>query len=460
MTLESGKKLALSTIFFLALLSQPYASCDETSAPNTAGAIVLALKDAINTAIMNNRNIQIQEEDVAYARANIVDATSAFLPHVSTGFDYTHNDSVLNPGPIAVNNRKDPGIFGGYKNDNLWSISATESIYNGGANIANFKQSKIGLKVQQETLRATKLEMEFETKRLFYGLLLAYETKRIAQDLVDQAQAHYEEVNTQFGQGTASKFDVLQSKVQVSRLMPQLVNADNSIYLIMAEFKKLLTINMKDEISIKGLLRCSYIDATEDLFLQEAYSRSPQMILKLLGVDMDKWGIEFAKAGWLPQVAALANYSYRSDDFSNMVNPRHDNWSVGVTASISLFDGFSTKAKVDEAKARYNQANLQKSDIIDAIAVDIKDGCLNLKKAKTVIESQEDSIGEAKEALRLSEVRFKNGVGINLDVLDAQVSLAQVEQNLAQGIYDYIMAKAFLDKTMGREFFKEDKDGT
>ena len=76
------------------------------------------------------------------------------------------------------------------------------------------------------------------------------------------------------------------------------------------------------------------------------------MIMKLLGVDLNKWAIEFAKAGWLPQVTANANYNYRSNDIQYMVNPRFDNWSATVTASINIFDGFSTKAKVDEAKAK------------------------------------------------------------------------------------------------------------
>jgi outer membrane protein TolC len=138
-----------------------------------------------------------------------------------------------------------------------------------------------------------------------------------------------------------------------------------------------------------------------------------------------------------------------------MINPRHDNWGVGIKASIALFDGFATKAKVDEAKAQYNQAYLQKEDLVEQLAVNIRNACLNLAEAKAIVEAQRDSIVEAKEALRLSEVRFDNGVGINLDVLDSQVALAQVEQSLAQGMYDCIMAKAALDQTMGREFSKE-----
>lgn len=418
----------------------------------------LTLKDAIDIALTNNDSIRIQKEEVEYSRANILYAKSKFLPTLNAGYGYTYTEAVLESNALP-NHRKDTRIFSGYKSSNEVNLSLDESIYNGGADIASLEQAKLQLKSQEETLRATKLEVEFEAKRLFYGLLLAYETKRIAQDLISQAEAHYEEVKAMYGQGTASKFDVLQSKVQVSRLMPQLVDADNATQLIMAEFKKLIAIKIKERVKIRGKLAYHPIKIKEDDFLQEAYRNKPEMKLKLLGIDINKWAIEFAKSGWRPGISANVGYGYVSNDMGDMFNPRHDNWNVGVKASINIFDGFATKAKVDQAKAQYNQAELQKEDVIDRIAVDIRTACLNMKKARTIIFSQRESVSEAKEALRLSTVRFDNGVGINLDVLDAQVSLAQVEQNLAQGIYDHIMANAQLDRTMGREFFMEEKYG-
>lgn len=419
------------------------------------GGSILTLKDSIFVSLMNNRAIQIQEEEVEYAKGNTLYAKSLFLPQVSAGYSYTYNDSVFYSDGFP-GHRKDTRIYSGYKNDNIASLSAEETIYDGGANIANLKQANIGVKIAKETLRAAKLDVEFETKRLFYGLLLAYETKRIAQDLVDQATAHYVDVKTNFDQGTASKFDVLQSKVQVSTVIPQLVSADNAAELITAEFKKLLVLDLRAPVKIDGQLACKEVEIKEDDFLQEAYKGRPEMILKLLGVDLNKWGIEFAKAGWLPQVSATADYAYRSDNINNMVNPRHDLWSVGIKASIAIFDGFATKAKVDEAKAKYNEARLQKEDFVDQLAVDVRSACLDLKKSKALIDSQKDSVDEAKEALRLAVVRFNNGVGTNLDVFDAEVSLAQVQQNLAQGIYDYIMAKAQLDRLRGRQFSGEE----
>ncbi len=431
-------------------LSAGPAYCQRIESP----ARTLTIKDSINTAIQNNRSIQIQREEIQYAKANILYAKSLFLPTLTASYGYTLNDAV----PAVADSptfRKDPQIFFGYKNNNSASLALQETIYNGGANIANLEQAKLNLKAQEETLRQTKLEIEFETKRLFYGLLLAYETRRIARDLVDRAQAHYEEVLARFNQGTASKFDVLQSKTQVSREMPQLINAENSIDLLMVEFKKLLVLKMSENINVMGELKPNEIDIKEDTFLQEAYSKNPKIILKLLGIDINRWAIEYAKSGWLPQVTASAGGSYVSNDISEMIQSRQSLWNIGVKASIAIFDGFATKAKVDEAKAKYNQSALQKDDIIDQIAVDIKNACLDMKKSKTVIDTERDAVVEAKEALRLANVRYDNGVGINLDIFDSQVALAQVEQSLAQGIYDYIMARSQLDLTMGREFSQE-----
>jgi outer membrane protein TolC len=165
---------------------------------------------------------------------------------------------------------------------------------------------------------------------------------------------------------------------------------------------------------------------------------------------MNKWAIQYARAGWLPQLDAAAGYNYTSNNLGNMFNRRHSNWSFGFALRIPIFDGFSTKAKVDAARARYSQSLISKENLADQVAVDVKSACLDMVQAAEVIKSQQDNLQDAKEALEISYVRYNNGVGINLDVMDAQVSLANVEKNLAEGTYDYIMAMARLDRLMGK----------
>jgi len=448
------KKYSFIIFAFLFSISR-FLSCAHCQEVNNAEHVrIISLKDAIDIAFLNNRDIQIQEEEIESAKADIVAAQGRFLPTVNATGSYAYNGTSLQfPAILAPNLKKNIGLFNGYQNDNKLDLSVNETIFNGGANIVNLKQARLGLKIQQETLRARKSDVEFEAKRLYYGLLLAYETERIAEDLLTQAQAHYEDVKSMFDQGTASRFDVLQSKVQVSKVMPELVKAKNSIELIKADLKKLLAIRMTEEIGLKDdRLSCGYIEIQEEEFLKEAYAKNPQMMLKLLGVDMTRWGVEYAKAGYGPFVNANFDYMYRSNNLETILAYKNTNWNVGATVTIPIFDAFSTKAKVDEAKVKYAQAGLEKGNVTDQIAVDVKKACLDMKESKTIIDYEKDSIEEAKEALRIANIGYANGVKTNLDVLDSQVSLSQVEKSLVEGVYDYLMARAFLDKTMGKDF--------
>ena len=442
-------------IIFMFFLSVFLISGIAQAAESKDALVLSSLKDAIILAYKNNKEIQIQEKEVAVAKAQILGAKSNFLPQINLDTSYTRRGAVLTS---TAPSKKDVGVFTGYKNDNQAGISVTEDVYTGGANIANLKQTQLNFKSQEEGLRAKKLDVEFEAKRLYYGLLLAYETERIAKNLVDQAQAHYIEVKDKFNQGTSSKFDLLQSKVQVSLLMPELVKARNAINIVIADLNKLLGLAMQSFIRVEDRLDYSLVEIRESEFLQQAYLNKPEMIIKSLGIDINKWGIKFANATDKPQIGIGANYDFRSNNWGNMFNNRHSNWDVGVSVTIPIFDGFYTKAKVEEAKAKYSQSILSKDNLGDQIALDIKQACLDLVQAKTIIDSQKDNIVEASEALKISEVGYRNGVTINLDVLDSQVNLAQVQKNLAGGIYDYLMAKAQLDRTMGIEYLTEAKN--
>lgn len=448
------KKYALLIIaLFLAAFFMPYGFCEENKANPQ---IPLSLKDAVSVALRNNKDIRIEEQELEISRAGIIGARSEFLPKVNLSAGYTRNSDVLRLSSGSL--KKDAGVFSGYKNDNKLGISLNETLYNGVANIANLKQAQLGLKAQEETLRSRKLDTEFETKRLYYGLLLAYETERITQGLVNQAESHYEDVKNKYSQGAASKFELLQSKVQVSKVTPELVKAKNASELIAAELKKLLGLKMRDSIAVKEKLAYSLIQIEEGEFLKYAYLNKPEMILKSLGIDIGKWQIESAKALSRPRINADLGYNYRSNNPANMFNRRHSNWSAGVIITIPVFDGFSSKAKVDEARARYTQAGLEKEDLVDQIAVDVRRACLDLKQAEAIINSQKDNLEEAREALRIAGVSYDNGVATNLEVFDAQVSLSEIEENLSEGTYDYLMARAFLDRTTGQEFLEEAKN--
>ncbi|MCX5681740.1 MAG: TolC family protein, partial [Candidatus Omnitrophica bacterium] len=407
----------------------------------------LSLNEAIQYAFQNNKEIKIKSLELDAGKAIILGARSNFLPKLNANLGYKYNGAVLNFGPLSE--KKDMGIFVGYQNDNMAGISVDQIVYNGGANITQFNQAKLNLKIQEQTLKIQQEDVRFDAERLYYGALLASEVQKIAQNLVDLAQEHYEETEKKYEAGTVSRFDVLQSKVQVSKLKPQLIRSKTAVDLISAELRKLLGLKMDDTVILTDKLDYLTTVMTEKEAVKIAALNNPESILQLLGIDMEKLGIELAKASNRPQVNAGVNYGFHSNDVGDMFDDKHENWGAGVSVTIPIFDGFSSKAKVDEAKVRYAQSLLTKENLDDEIAVRVRRGILDLEKAQSLIDSQKDNIEEAREALRISQVRYDNGEGTNLDVLEAQVSLGQVEKNYSEGIFDYLIAVAFLSRTLG-----------
>ncbi len=440
--LKSHGKLAAVILITAIFVSAVFAQENNIDVNN------LELKGAVMIAYKSNKDIQAQEQQVLVAAANVMGAKSNFFPKLNLNGGYTRNGAVLSKGTPGA--KKDVGIWSGYQNDNLLDMTVEQTIYNGGQDIANFRQSKVNYKIASVTLRAQMLDTEMETRRLYYGLLLAQETLRIARELLGQARAHYEDMKSKLGQGTATSFDVLTARVKVSQIAPEVVKAENAVELISAELKKLLGFKLQDPLGLAGKLAYETTAIEEGSFLKAAYLNRPEMILKNLGVDLNKWGIDYAKASYRPQVSANLDYMYRSNNLANMYNRQHNNWSAGVAVTVPIFDGWSSRALVDAAKDKYARSIIDKDNVYDQIAVDVRKACLDLKEGEAVIAAQKDYIEQATEALRLAKANFDFGEGTGLDVLDAMVSLSQAQKGLYEDIYNYLMSQAYLDRVRGQ----------
>ncbi len=421
------------------------------SALSAASQLCLTLDDALERALRSNTAVREQEKKVEEARQRVREARSGFYPGITGQAGYTRQGAVLQfPSLPGVTEKKDPGVFTGFRDDNRGGVTVNQPLFTGGGLTAGLRQAQTALSIEEETLRASRLDIVFETRRLYYGLLLALEMRTIAADLLEQARRHAAEVKQRSLQGQASRFDVLQSEVQVSRVSPDVVNAENEVELIAAQLKKLLGIEQKVALTLSGNLAYSPFKVEEARFLSEAYRERPEMALRTLGVDLSSWQVKQAAAQGWPQVAAQASYTGRSNSPSSMFDSRHTLWNAGLSVSVPIFEGFSTRARVAQARARYERASIAREDIVEQIAVDIRRACLDLNNAAAVVASQKDAVALAQEALRIAEVRYANAQGTNLDVLDAQVSLSQIRMALSRAVYDHLMAHAFLDRSIGR----------
>jgi outer membrane protein len=128
---------------------------------------------------------------------------------------------------------------------------------------------------------------------------------------------------------------------------------------------------------------------------------------------------------------------------------KNSNWMVSLNLSLNVFDSGLTRSQVKQAEYGVISSQEQARQTRDGVALEVRDAYLSMKEAEKRIETSKVAVDQAEEDYKIAEVRYTAGVGTNLDVIDAQLSLAQAKTNYTQALYDFNTSKAKLEKAMG-----------
>jgi outer membrane protein TolC len=124
-------------------------------------------------------------------------------------------------------------------------------------------------------------------------------------------------------------------------------------------------------------------------------------------------------------------------------------WEAGVQAVWDIFDGAQTRGKVTEARARFERAQIETDDVTRNIELEVRTAYSTLVEAWEVMESQQKTVEQAEEALRLARSRADAGAGTQLDVLGAQTSLTEARTTNIRAKREYAVALARLERAIG-----------
>jgi outer membrane protein len=156
--------------------------------------------------------------------------------------------------------------------------------------------------------------------------------------------------------------------------------------------------------------------------------------------------IKMAKSGKLPSVSLSASNGWNG---SVLPGSGDDDWSVGLSASWSIFDAGSTSAKVKQADASLDKAKEQLVQVKNSAALEVRQNYLSMQEAEKRIDTNKVAVGKAEEDLVIAREKYNAGVGTNLDVIDAQLALTQAKTNEIQALFDYNVNVAKIDKAIG-----------
>jgi outer membrane protein len=419
----------------------------------------LTLEESIK--IILERNLQLHSAIVGIEGSEFrrKEAITNFLPLWTGRYGYTRNNSpqtlgattgtITIPGTGFVIPSSIPVTSRDVYNFNT---TVSQPLFTGGANLANYYLARIGVDLSRVSVETTKLDLVLQARTGYFNILRTEKLLIVAEQQVKQFEAQLSVTNAFFEVGIVPKNDVLQAEVQLANARQGLVNAANDVATAKALYNNLLRREIDTPLEVVDILGYQPFPTGFEASLEEALRQRPEIKIAQLTIDQTKEGVKIARSGFFPIISLAGNYSRTSEEATTYGDIRAESWTVQALATFTLWDWGNTAFKVGENKVKVTQAEDSKTQLVEAIVLEVKNDYLNMQVAEKNISVAEKAIEQAEENLRMNEERYKYQVATQTDVLNAVTLLTQARTNYYSALSGFNIAKAQLERSLGRMY--------
>ena len=405
-------------------------SLGQVAAPE-ASSLDIDLKGAVTTAIQNNRDITIADLKRKEVEADVSSAAAAKNPKLSDSWSTSRNKAVSSSPVTSYSNGLDVTW-------NVWTFGKLEGAIDAARYAKNISDLDFYKAEADTKLSATKA---------YYQYLEAIKLADVQLESVNDYSSHLNNVQQQFDAGIVAKLDVLTSNVSLADAKQKSIAANNKRDVAEANLNNIMRIPMNTKLNP---MNKDFPEPEFDITMDQAIAMAQKYRWELVESDYNvriaNEQLRIAKAGYMPTISVKGGYNWKDTDFPGFKNR---GWNAQGDLSWNIWDGGSTQAAVKKAKAGVKVAQEQLLQFREKIELEVREDYLNVLSAKEQIRAAEASVAQAEEAYKIAVVRYQSGVGINLDVLDAELKLNTARTNYITALYDYNVDLATLEHAMG-----------
>jgi outer membrane protein len=333
-----------------------------------------------------------------------------------------------------------------------FNTTLAEPLFTGGANLANYRLEKLGVDISKITVDTVKLDIVLQVRAGYFNILKALKLRDVAEQNVKLFEAQLNVSQAFFEVGIVAKNDVLQAEVNLANARQALVKAENDLAVAKSLFNTLLRRDINTPFNVVDILEYKAFPLPFGESLEEALRQRPEIMNADFAIMQAQEGVKIARSGFFPTITIAGNYGRTTDTPLLNDGISSDRWSLQTLATFTIFDWGDTYFKVGENKVKVTQAKDSKTQLIDSITLEVKQDYLNMVTAEKNIGVAQKAIEQADENLRMNEERYKYQVATATDVQNAVTLLTQARTNYYNALSDFNIAKAQLERAMGRMY--------
>ena len=401
------------------------------------------LEDAWRMALATDQRLEASQWNLSSATRSVEAAQAEMYPSATLGADYLviSQELAFKLPPSAVLPSRLPFFqqaSGGFH------ALVTQPLYTSGRISNGINAAEAGVAANQADVQRTQLDVKMNVAEIYISVLRAIRLVEVANNKVTSLAAHAQDVEALHNKGVVAKTDLLAARVALADAQQQLLQARNGLEITRAMYNRALGRPLTEPVNVANLRDEDGTGDVEQLTRQAIQCRPEVAQLSAQACELRAQAASTeAKKG--PQVAVMGGYLYQQDRY---IDP-NGVAGVGVGVEWNVFDAGRV---CNQSAALFQKAEAvirMRMDLESRIALEVRQKWLDLQTARERINVARQATVQAEENLRTVRDRYRQQIGTNTEVLDADTLLVQAYSNFYNSSYEAVLARMRLCRAVG-----------
>ena len=411
----------------------------------------LTLTEAVNYALQNKNEAVKARLDVENSEYQIQEARANALPQINIDGGLTYN-AVLQE--TAMDFMGESMILAmGKPWQSTAVVSLNQQIFNQ-AVFTGLKAARTTREFYQINSQLTEEQVIEKVAESYYEVYKTESQLKTVEKTIDNTTRVRDVIQSLFENGLAKKIDLDRTNVSLNNLQSSRQQLLNALELQENALKYLIGMDINTPIELPE----NTFEVTRHAFVDEDTNIENRTEIRLLEKQSELLALnkKATQAQGLPSLSLNANYGYLGigDEFPWFQSYPGAYWSdyatIGLNLRIPIFNGGVVRAKTRQAQIEIDKLEADKRDARLALDLELRNAITQLNNSLITLNTQNENVNLAKEVLDNVENNYKVGLASLTDLLDAETSYADAQNNQTNALLDYKLAEIKLIKAKGQ----------
>lgn len=447
---------------------------------------VFTLQQCIDYALEHTVSAQNAKIDEQIAQARVKETIGIGLPQIDGTASVQHNNKLRRFFGTYVANPTSgefsffpPGIEGAEDGDVLAAqspfqlrtsgdagVSINQIIFNG-SYVVGLQASKAYKDLSIKSSAQTREQIIQQVTKAYYAVLINMERSELFSSNIARVDSLLRNTRALFQNGLAESIDADRVQVTLNNLIVERDKFLNMNKLSTELLKFQMNYPMSEPLNVTGSIEDVQVQVDVEKYKENwEYSSRPDYQLLEANKKLQELNVRNQYAQSLPSLSAFANlgYSTQSSNISGIFKTNSnakddgtygpDKWYpyslFGVSLNVPIFSGLQRNYKAQQEKLALQKIKNNFVSLESGIDLEIKQASINYENALKSLTAQQQNTELAGKVARITKIKYEQGVGSNIEVIDAEDSLRQAQTNYYNALFDAMIAKTDLDKAYGK----------